>query len=263
MPETITGNGATFENSASVPVDTDLASASSVKTPFQRMMNNLKHLYDRVFTTGVFAVRSVVDIVALKAIAGMTNGQVAYVRGRGIYLYVDPDTTAEEHPWVVTPTTGTGRWIHENYSIRNVAGGLVATDVWNKIESSMVPMGIVGTYESVLGATVTKSNSGYVDELLVSIPDCQINDVLLVDAFLNVSEDVEPGNSLVEIRVGGTSIVSDYAEGMGAPRLVFTFRHIVGVAGVTEVQTWLTHPMGGGFTYFGQRSRVRVVHIRP
>src|SRR6478672_3924115 len=164
MSEVITGAAGVFDNTATVPTDTDLASGASLKTPFQRLLSNAKYLYDKVMTGGVEAVRSVANTAALKALTGMVNGATAMIPGQGIYVYVDPSAVTEALPFIVSPTVGTGQWI----SCRK---------------------GVFATYGAALtGANFTTASSSNVDitGMSVSVLATNPGDVLLLDAALGM-----------------------------------------------------------------------------
>lgn len=143
MPETITGVGTTYDNTASVPTAADLASAAGVKAVFQRLLNNAKWLYDRVTSTGVLAVRRVTDLTALAALTGMTDGQVALVDKIGLYQYLAAATDGAAANFIVVPGSGGGRWFNTTYLLRNAANGVPGLGASAKLAVAQVPYGVV------------------------------------------------------------------------------------------------------------------------
>ena len=84
-------------------------------------------------------VRTVASVAALKAIntsSGMTDGELRYLAGtdfNGEYKYVAASVLAESLPWVVAPTTGSGRWIHSLYSLVGAASGIATLSASSRV----------------------------------------------------------------------------------------------------------------------------------
>lgn len=132
MSETITGATTNYSATATVPTDGDARTAASVKTPFQRLLDNCAYLYDQLVTQGATRIRRVADTTALKAInttTGISDGDVRLVGDAtsfsGVYVYESGSSATEELPWIVQPTTGSGRWYHSAHRFRYPEMGIV------------------------------------------------------------------------------------------------------------------------------------------
>ena len=132
MSETITGSSSDFSTTATVPTDGDARTAASVKTPFQRLLDNDTYLQDQLVTQGAKKLRRVADTTALKAInttSGVADGEVRVVGDgtsfKGLYVYESGSSATESLPWIVQPTTGSGRWYHASLDLRVPAFGPV------------------------------------------------------------------------------------------------------------------------------------------
>jgi len=88
---------------------------------------------------------TVASLVALANLVSMTNYQVCFVFGYGMYIYVDPDATAASEPWIVEPGAGTGRWYHSSLSLRNNAYGIVGLDASAKVPIAQLRNQIIAT----------------------------------------------------------------------------------------------------------------------
>lgn len=159
MPTTKTGDGTTFSNTLQVPIDTETASAASVWTGFQRLLDNGKYLYDRIFTSGVLALRRVADQAALAALTGMTTGQIALVDRLGAFMWIAGDATTALTNWVVADAGNTGRWVHWLYLARGAANGLASLDAGAKVPTAQLSNAIIGTYYSEAGASIVATGT--------------------------------------------------------------------------------------------------------
>src|SRR5690242_196758 len=116
MANTITGDSSGgYDNSIDAPADGEDIDATPIEDAAQTLLDNLKYAWDLV-VGGVLAIRSVANDAALKAILAKAEGQVAWVKKRGLYIYIDPllhsDLEDVAEPWAVLPTAGTGVWAY-------------------------------------------------------------------------------------------------------------------------------------------------------
>lgn len=107
--------------------DGDALNGTNFLTHLQKIANRLKYIGARLGITGSPApmVKQYADIAALKAVnpgaAGYATGDVVWILGTqhlGAYRYDSSSSTTEDRPWVIAPTTGSGRWFHQNYDLR-------------------------------------------------------------------------------------------------------------------------------------------------
>ena len=89
MPTNLT-DVSTFTSPVAVPADGDARNAASVETPFQSLSNRTKYLKDTI-EAGSTKIRLVSSTAALKALTGMTTGDVAMVSTSaaemGLYVF--------------------------------------------------------------------------------------------------------------------------------------------------------------------------------
>jgi hypothetical protein len=123
--------------------DGDALNGANFLTHLQKIANRLKYIGARLGITGSPAplVKQYTDIAALKAVnpgtAGYATGDVVWILGTqhlGAYRYDSASSTTEDRPWVIAPTTGSGRWFHMNYDLRPRNAAL--TDTSNRDVSS-------------------------------------------------------------------------------------------------------------------------------
>lgn len=141
MPSNLT-DVSSFD-AVSAPVGADIRNAASVRSSLQTVANRTKYLVDRH--------DALADIAALKAVASPADGLVRFVKAKGVYRFDIGSAAAEDLPFVVQPTVGGGRWIHELEQTRGVAGGLA------KLNGSqhLIVQGVSGhpTYETPRSVT--------------------------------------------------------------------------------------------------------------
>lgn len=92
-------------DTVSGPIGTDIRNAASVRSALQTLANRTRYLFNRI--------DALADIAALKAIntTALPNNYTKIVKGQGTYSLDTGSSATEFHPFVVTPTTGPGRWI--------------------------------------------------------------------------------------------------------------------------------------------------------
>lgn len=114
MPTTLT-DSSSFD-AMTAPIGSDIRNAASVRTCLQAAANRDRFVYDMV--------QPLADIAALKAIASPPNGIVRTVATTGAYVFVAAYVGGEVLPWVVAPTSGSGKWVHVMYGTLGVDGGV-------------------------------------------------------------------------------------------------------------------------------------------
>lgn len=216
MPQTINGSAGSYGNALTIPVDGEGASMATMSPAFQALLNN-DALFNALLSSGVLRVRTVANDAALLALAGMANGEVALVKNRGLYLYVDPDATAAADPWVRQPAVGTGRWFHSLYALQAAAGGLATLDGGGLLPTSQLPAiatagryirtvsasnYIAGVVSNVPGNFSTVNGAG----LPINVSTWQVGDRFFIDGTLADISSNGGGDGWV--RVLGTVVIS-------------------------------------------------------
>ena len=120
MPKELTDNGATFPATVTCPVESD---------PFTlvHLENGLQDLANRTANLALQPLAAVLDdITALKAVntTSVPDNTVRIVDQVGVYIFASASAAAEALPWIVQPTTGSGRWLHVLNITRGAALGL-------------------------------------------------------------------------------------------------------------------------------------------
>lgn len=202
MPETITGVGTSYVNTADVPTPADLASAAGMKAAFQRVLNNAKWLYDRVTSTGVLAVRRVTDLTALAALTGMTDGQVALVDKVGLYQYVAAASDGAVANFIVVPGSGGGRWFNTTYLLRNAANGECGLNASAKVDATRVQNGVFAVGARALGMQFPTSSASVVEvtDSGFTVANMAIGDIVLLNACMEAETPAD--NVQAELHVG-------------------------------------------------------------
>lgn len=106
------------------------------RTAWQKLANRTFYLYQRAITEGVKRGRTVENTAALKAIANPADNEMALVEQSGLYLLDIGSSAAEALPWIVQPTTGSGRWFHILNALRNVPQGFPTLDAAGMIANT-------------------------------------------------------------------------------------------------------------------------------
>lgn len=90
-----------------LPSNGDAFVADAWNVPIQAIADRTQYLS--------LQTSSIPDLTTLKAIntTGMTNNTVRHVKAHGFYTYDSASAATENLPWVVAPTTGSGRWISD------------------------------------------------------------------------------------------------------------------------------------------------------
>lgn len=267
MPETITGDGSSFDNNISVPVDTDLASASSVKTPFQRLASNIKHLYDRVFTNGVRRVQSVANYAALRALTTQVDGDICRVDGAGFYTFsAGASVPVDLAPFLVKPTVGGGGWFHENYGLIGAAGGLPYLDATTKLTPAWVPRRNVAEAYAEAGGGFSTSSTTPVDITLLTVSlAVEIGDVLLIHAAAGAKMNAGVGDFSVHISdSGGITKTIGFNTQDGSPSAaVILWRYTIAAAGTVTVKGRLSVSNAANTALIAESATLLVQQLRP
>ncbi len=265
---------AVFPTDFTIPDDGDAYDAASVNVAFEALGDRTAYLRALAETTGVLAIRSVSNVAALKALTGMTSGQVCYVVGTGIYIYVDPDATAESLPWIVQPTSGTGRWFHELNAVRGAASGLATLDTGAKVPVAQIPNAVLSrTYDSTFhncppfpsNAPVTLPGGPH-----VNIATVESGDIIEVEADARfVATPLAAEDLFVSLSIGAIPVSSSVqcTNDCGADyvlTLPFFLRYVCGAGDVGPgvSSSFTASASGASFAYAGV-GKIRVTHIRP
>ena len=192
MPTNLT-EASSFD-SVAAPAGDDIRNAASVQAPLQALTNRDKFVADRL--------TPLADTAALKAIANPADGLVRLVEQLGLYVFDGASVAAEALPFIVQPTTGTGRWLHALYALLGANPGLAAIGAGgaaaNRILASVVPNRLVAALTAAQTANVAIPNTGvWTDALTLAVPNCVAGDILQVDAYAAVTT----GGSGARIRV--------------------------------------------------------------
>lgn len=92
-------------DTATGPTGADIRNAADVRSHLQKLANRTRYLFNRI--------NPLADTAALKAIntTGMSTGVSRFVTGQGDFTFDSTSLLTENIPFVITPTTGPGRWI--------------------------------------------------------------------------------------------------------------------------------------------------------
>jgi hypothetical protein len=173
------------------PVGTDIRNAASVRNALQTVANRTKFLYDR---HDVLA-----DIATLKAIASPADKLVRFVKGYGVYSFDTGSAAAESLPWVVQPTVGTGRWIHQSKlaigDLIGAANGIATLDGSGKVTGTQLTNRLISVQSAKLTANVTSTTNSMVDVAGLSVTfSATAGDILVLDA--NLFAQLQAGTTL-------------------------------------------------------------------
>jgi hypothetical protein len=185
MSSTITGSSS-YSNSATVPSDGDAASASSVVTPLQTLLNNDRYLQQLLESTGIKLVRSVATLAALDALTSVANGEVAMVSGSGLVCLWRRNTAG----------TGSTTGLYRDHA--SEAGGwdavrfgdsLFATDEYQDTSA----------YGTAISST---SSTSYTDTAAtISIGGCKTSDIVIVKADFMIERTNTTYTSTAEVAI--------------------------------------------------------------
>lgn len=267
MPLGLTGVSS-FSNTTQSPATGDPANQSAFSVPLQRLLDNCKWLYEQIVTSGVFAIRKVADLTALAALTGMTDGQVAWVAKRGLFFYVDPDSTSPVTNLVVQPGTGSGRWFHGDYLTRNAANGLAGLDASAKVPAANVPQTLlVASYVEPVGATGSAGTMTDIAGSTVTTAGAQTGDRLEVEAVvgfgmtgvIDVGARLVLGASTTQCQAGGS--VSTSGTGVSTLFTLVGARVLasgdISAGNVSwKVQGYASGAGSGQVTVYAQRTRL-------
>lgn len=225
MPTTLSETSS-FD-AATAPVGTDIRNAASVQSALQAQTNRSRFVFDR--TTAL------ADIAALKAIASPADGLVRLVRRFGFYVFDTSSAAAEALPFIVQPTTGTGRWIHELIDVEGNANGLANLDGTARVPIAQLPAAVASGLATLDGTTKltqaqtrngiiavsqvestgpTTTSTSYVDASGMSLAlTCNVGDILVIDAAVMLTNTVGTAASQARVQVvdGTTTTLASLA----------------------------------------------------
>lgn len=251
MPSTLT-EAASFVSTVTVPNDGEGVTAASVRDAVSPVANRTQSLKADIHTTGVPRLRSVADLTALAALAGMSDGAVYVVPGVGVYLYNAGSSAASSSPWVIVPGGGVGRWFHELASIRGVnlatvSGGYVLEPVPNRIVS------VTSTQSGSTAILYSPTNATFVYYGVHDVPDTMVGDIITVTASFHLQSggtSATVANAILAVTddaMSGTPTQTVHDEtrrrvtGPTLTPITMTMRHVVtdGAPGTSRVQVGL------------------------
>lgn len=123
MPSIPVPESDTYPDTVYTPTDIiDLASVASLRLGLQPLACRTKSLRGRL-DRGIYRLRNVADVAALKALSAATDGDMAFLPGYGLYYYVSgpghEDTTTDRGTLWYRTNSNAGRW-------ENVVAALMA-----------------------------------------------------------------------------------------------------------------------------------------
>lgn len=283
MPTTL--SEASSFDAATAPIGTDIRNAASVQTALQAQTNRTRFVFDR--TTPL------ADIAALKAIASPADGLVRLVEQFGFYIFDSSSGLAESLPWVVQPTTGTGRWLHSLFSIEGNANGLANLDGSARVPLAQLPAGtasglatldgssklvqaqtrngIIAVNEARITVSATTTSTTFVDMTGLSVSFTAVaGDRLVIDAALLASQSGTGGFVKVVVNDGGadtdvgaaiTPTTSTVLATLQAVHTVVTTGTVT--ARIRGLVTTGTLTIVGNASAANGQSRIRAMQIRP
>ena len=184
---------------ATAPSAGDIRNAASVQNALQAQTNRGRFVFDRS--------NPLADIAALKAIVSPADNLVRLVERFGFYVFDSSSGLAESLPWVVQPTTGTGRWLHSLYDVEGAANGLANLDGTGKHTQAQTRNGIISLTRVDLTPAFSTTSAVFVDATGLSLNVTAIaGDILLVTAALVTqnSAGTNPGQARVVVVDGST-----------------------------------------------------------
>lgn len=124
----------------------------------------------------------VANTAALKALTGMVAGQTCWVKRQGLYLYEDPDASVEALPFVVEPTSGTGRWYHSVEATRGAVSGLAPLDGSSRVPAVNLHNILVNAVVNTGASSFSITSTPYVDTgLWLTVTGIKSGDLLFID----------------------------------------------------------------------------------
>lgn len=279
MPVTLT-EASSFDT-PTAPSPTDIRNAASVQSALQAQTNRSKFVFDRT--------AALADIAALKAIASPADGLVRLVERFGFYVFDSSSGLAESLPWVVQPTTGTGRWLHSLYDVEGSANGLANLDGSAKVPLAQLYAGTASGLATLDGSTKltqaqtrngiigvsqvestgpTTTSTSYVDASGMSIAlTASVGDILVIDAAVMLTNTAGTAASLARVQVvdGSTTTLGSLAITRNLNERndsAIIGRYVVTTGGTVTVK--MQFQAGSGATLLlVTGSPLRVTQIRP
>jgi hypothetical protein len=187
MPLTLTDSS--VFSPVAVPTGGEARTAASVQTPFQALANRTYYLQQLAEVLGVPRLKAVADVPSLKALTltGITDGDLRYVPSSGIYRYTAASAAAESLPFIASPNSGSGRWIHILNDIAGANSGLATLTAAGRA-AQMPANAIVATgYVGALSSRVTSSSTyGDIAGASISLPGLLVGDIVRVDGVVQL-----------------------------------------------------------------------------
>jgi len=204
MPTNLT-DVSTFTSPVAVPADGDARNAASVETPFQSLANRTKYLKDTI-EAGSTKIRLVSSTAALKALTGMTTGDVAMVSTSaaemGLYVFRTGSVVADQEYWFYQANDATGMWRRDIYPL----AGYSNTDGLAKLNDSVVV--VPNRIRDILrysSSEVTLSESASWQTVLTSGSMTLYNGDEVILSFASSAKNTDITISPVSIRIAVTN----------------------------------------------------------
>ena len=266
MPTALIGEVGTNDITApdwatgTVPANGDDVDAPPVNVLVQRLLNADADIADfavaaltqtnATFAAGVPIIRNVATIAAMKALStsGLADASVCVVKDPtitgntisrlGLFVYDSSSTTAEcpipgivDGYIVVTPNSGTGRWI-------NVAAGLGWDVVTGRFlprpRERVIPWQITGSGTGLTSPSLT--TAGWTQLPPVVAPVLATSDAFLFDFDFSMGA-ITPADNILQVRVdvsyngGGFTTIQSASKAVSVSSATTLDRHAIHIAG--------------------------------
>lgn len=178
MSDTVDGDEDNFPTSFDVPADGDGPGINAVDVNV-----GFEALADRTVWLKKRRVVVYADVAAMTAVAAPSDGALATVRRKGLFVFKLADGTADDLPFVARDDGNTGAWFNVALDTLDVAKGIPRLDADARVPIIRIPNAIIGTYFSELvegTASVTNDSGSYIDipTATLVIPDVQEGDII-------------------------------------------------------------------------------------
>lgn len=270
MPQNITDVDE-FTDPCTAPADGDTRNAASVLTPFQKLANRTRYLYNVLTSTGVRKIRTVASSGALKALTGMVPGDVAILLSGVPQLYVYRSIALAGSDLAgmrYDSTTAIGQWVSAWFYLASLSSGSPRLDVQTLPPPNRI-VDVVEDYQVSPSATNATLGGGIFGPTL-SIP-VEENDIVLIDGHCTFSAQSADGDGYVAIAVEGTPTLPSKRRwtALGSPYaflgpLCPSLRYVVGTTGTITVRLYqIASNLVSGTPQFIGPQHLHATVIRP
>lgn len=174
--------------------DGDPSNASFTNMAPQDLANRTRFLHNTLEQGGLkregaTKIREVADEAALRALAGMADGELAITKNNGlVFRYAAVAVGSEIARWIVTPNSGPGRWLNTAFSLLGGPRGLVWMDQDERIPATMPKNGVVAIRSvGMVSELIATDSYEYSANGRVSLGELRVGDVVDVSATAMVS----------------------------------------------------------------------------